>query len=226
MEYTFMNKHLSTNIATVKGHLNQERQHLQSTKENTNQVFIDDTATIAARIKKLKDNAPPSQSLTDTILQDIEQDAFPLSDTPNIKTNDVVYKIEPITPTNKAYTDLTGRFPYRSSRGNEYILVGYHFDGNAILAVALKNRTAGAITDAWTTLDETFTQCGMQPRTYVLDNEISKEIKEAMRKKKITFQLVPPHSHRTNLAERAIQTFKNHFKAGLASLDPDFPLAE
>ena len=52
MEYTFMNKHLSTNIATVKGHLNQERQHLQSTKENTNQVFIDDTATIAARIKK------------------------------------------------------------------------------------------------------------------------------------------------------------------------------
>ena len=28
------------------------------------------------------------------------------------------------------------------------------------------------------------------------------------------------------MAERAIQTYKNHFKAGLATLDPDFPLAE
>ena len=52
------------------------------------------------------------------------------------------------------------------------------------------------------------------------------ELKEAMCKKDITFQLVPPHSHRTNLAERATQTFKNHFKAGLASLGPDFPLTE
>ena len=41
-----------------------------------------------------------------------------------------------------------------------------------------------------------------------------------------SFQLVPPHTHRANAAERAIQTFNNHFKAGLASLDPDFPVAE
>ena len=48
-------------------------------------------------------------------------------------TNDVAYSIVYITPKNVAYTDLTGRFPYRSSRGNEYILVLYHYDGNAIL---------------------------------------------------------------------------------------------
>ena len=36
--------------------------------------------------------------------------------------------------------------------------------------------------------------------------------------------MVPPHSHRRNLAERAIQTWKNHFKAGLATTDPNFPL--
>ena len=28
------------------------------------------------------------------------------------------------------------------------------------------------------------------------------------------------------MAERTVQTFKNHFKAGLATVDPDFPLAE
>ena len=38
--------------------------------------------------------------------------------------------------------------------------------------------------------------------------------------------MVPPHTHRRNLAERAIQTWKNHFKAGLASIDPNFPLTE
>jgi hypothetical protein len=38
------------------------------------------------------------------------------------------------------------------------------------------------------------------------------------------YQLVPPHFHRRNAAERAICTFKEHFVAGLASVDPDFPL--
>ena len=38
--------------------------------------------------------------------------------------------------------------------------------------------------------------------------------------------MVPPHCHRVNLAERAIQTFKRHFKAGLASVDPFFPFTE
>ena len=37
---------------------------------------------------------------------------------------------------------------------------------------------------------------------------------------------MPLHNHRANVAERAIQTFKNHFKAGLASVDEQFPIAE
>ena len=42
--------------------------------------------------------------------------------------------------------------------------------------------------------------------------------------RKIVLQLVPPYDHRTNPAERAIRTFKDHFTAGLASLPPSFPL--
>ena len=41
----------------------------------------------------------------------------------------------------------------------------------------------------------------------------------------IEYQLMPPHIHRRNSAKRAIQTFKNHFIAGLASTDPNFPLS-
>jgi hypothetical protein len=35
---------------------------------------------------------------------------------------------------------------------------------------------------------------------------------------------VPPQCHRRNAAERAIRTFKEHFVAGLSSVDPAFPL--
>ena len=40
----------------------------------------------------------------------------------------------------------------------------------------------------------------------------------------VKYQLDKPHLHRANAAKRAIQTFKAHFKAGLASLDPAFPV--
>ena len=58
------------------------------------------------------------------------------------------------------------------------------------------------------------------------DNETSFELQNAMRKKYITYQMVPPHDHRANLAERVIQTFENYFKARLSTLHPDFPIAE
>ena len=45
-----------------------------------------------------------------------------------------------------------------------------------------------------------------------------------MTKNKIKFQLVPPHLHRANAAERAIRIWKNHFIAILYGLDPSLPL--
>ena len=59
-----------------------------------------------------------------------------------------------------------------------------------------------------------------------MDNEASQELKRAIIKNKITYQLTPPNIHRTNAAERAIRTYKNHFLSGLATVDPDFPVAE
>ena len=37
-------------------------------------------------------------------------------------------------------------------------------------------------------------------------------------------EFVEPHNHRVNAAERAIQTFKNHFIRGLCTTDQDWPL--
>ena len=47
-----------------------------------------------------------------------------------------------------------------------------------------------------------------------------------MKEDNIDYQLVSPHIHYKTLAERAIQTFKSHFIAGLASLDLDFTISE
>ena len=38
------------------------------------------------------------------------------------------------------------------------------------------------------------------------------------------YQLVPPHIHRRNAAEREIQNFNNHFIAGLSSVHKLFPM--
>jgi hypothetical protein len=45
-----------------------------------------------------------------------------------------------------------------------------------------------------------------------------------MQEKGVDFQLAPPDDHQRNPAERAIQTFKNHFIAMLCSTDKNFPM--
>jgi len=45
-----------------------------------------------------------------------------------------------------------------------------------------------------------------------------------MTDEQVDYQLTPAGLHRRNWAERAIQTFKNHFISGLCSTHPDFPL--
>jgi hypothetical protein len=47
---------------------------------------------------------------------------------------------------------------------------------------------------------------------------------EFMRQANVDFQLVPPYNHQQNAAKRAIGIRKDHFVAGLASLNPDFPM--
>ena len=50
------------------------------------------------------------------------------------------------------FTDQTGRFPNKSSRGMQYIMVGYDHDSNAILTQTLKTRSEHEILRAMTAL--------------------------------------------------------------------------
>jgi hypothetical protein len=50
--------------------------------------------------------------------------------------------------------------------------------------------------------------------------------KKGLKKYNLQYQLVPPHLHRRNAAERAIRTYKSHLLAFLATCDPEFPVSE
>ena len=65
---------------------------------------------------------------------------------------------------------------------------------------------------------------GLKPIFKITDNEFPDTFQAFLRFNKIDHQLSPPYEHRTNPAEKAIDTFKCHFIAGLSSLDPAFPL--
>ena len=57
----------------------------------------------------------------------------------------------------------------------------------------------------------------------MLDNECLAGLKKVMRNSGVTFQLVPPHLHRTNAAGHAIATYKDHIISGISSCDPSLP---
>ena len=114
------------------------------------------------------------------------KDTFPVSDKPNLKTSEVIYAMFHSSKEGMGYADLTGRFPYRSSRGNAYIMVAYNYDSNAIKMKAIKNREAEKITSTWIELNEEFHAAGVQPKKYILDNECSAELKAALIKEVLT----------------------------------------
>jgi hypothetical protein len=122
------------------------------------------------------------------------------------------------------YTDQTGRFPVVSSKGNKYIMILYDYDSNAILAQPIKDRTAPELLKAFQVMEQELVARGLKPKLMKLDNEASKLLKTYLHQQDITFQLVPPYSHRRNSAERAIRSFKDHLIAGLCSTDKYFPM--
>jgi hypothetical protein len=122
------------------------------------------------------------------------------------------------------YSDQTGHFPTTSSSGNNQVFVLYDYDSNSIHAVPMASKTAQDILAAYTSTANTLIKAGLRPKLQRMDNECSAVLKQFMETQNIQYQLVPPGVHRANAAERAIRMFKNHFIAGLATTDPNFPM--
>eukprot|EP00957_Ditylum_brightwellii_P105178 8017377-Ditylum_brightwellii.AAC.1 len=70
------------------------------------------------------------------------------------------------------------------------------------------------------------TNRGFKPALSILDNEASSTVKRCIKATGAAMQLVEPHNHHVNAAERAVRTFKEHFIAGLCTTDKDFPIRQ
>jgi len=124
------------------------------------------------------------------------------------------------------YSDQTGRFPMQSNRGNKLLMVAYDVDSNYIDAEPAHDSNQRSLITAYQALWQRITKNASEsekPQMHIIDNEASQAFKDEIRKN-CALQLAPPDTHRCNLAERAIQTFKSHFIAILAGVDSSFPM--
>jgi hypothetical protein len=144
----------------------------------------------------------------------------------NIDAQCEIYCFAVLADTNEKtiYTDLTGKFPIRSYKGNQYIFLTYIYDLNAIIVRPMKSRDASEILKTFKDIYSYLINKKHKPRLHVMDNECSNVVKNYLTEMDTTIQFVEAHQHRVNAAERAIQTFKNHFIAGLCTVNKLFPL--
>ena len=193
---TLLRKYPPTSRATIKGHLDQTRKNVRSTKHSTTHFALN--------------------AITD----------FYPTDAPHSDNNSTIFAdiLDIPSTTGQIFTDQPGRFIAPSSTGNNYIFILYDYDSNAILAHPMPNRTATSILTAYKQLHGQLVTAGRRPKLQRIDNECSDALQQYMTSQNVSYQLVPPGIHRRNAAERAIRTFKNHFIAGLSSTDSNFPI--
>jgi hypothetical protein len=122
------------------------------------------------------------------------------------------------------FANQTGQFPKKSSKGNQYIMVLVHPDSNGILQEPMKNRTLGKMVKAYQCLIDQLKSAGIPPKHHIFNSECLEESKAKIKKNNMMYQLVSPHNHHRNLAEKAIQTFKAHLISTLCGADTEFPL--
>jgi hypothetical protein len=88
----------------------------------------------------------------------------------------------------------------------------------------MKSRSALEWVKAYDSVHQELTVKGFKPKLQTLDNAALAALNNFFTINDIPYQLVPPHCNRRNAVKRAIRTFKEHFVAGLSSVDPFFPM--
>ena len=122
------------------------------------------------------------------------------------------------------YSDQTEIFPYLSGKGMRYIMIAYHTDANYIFSEPMRNRTEYQMLKTYDNFIMWMKTSWLGTKKHVLDNDISTKYKVAIKANGATHKLVPSGEQRRNIAEKSIQTYRNHF-VGLFDIPRDsFPM--
>jgi hypothetical protein len=124
------------------------------------------------------------------------------------------------------YTDKTGRFPTVSSRGHKYIMFFCEVDGNYIALKPMRSREEKEMIKTYNSILDRLAAQGIKPKHQMLDNKASKEYLKTIENRGMTLELAPPGNHRRNLAEKMIQTGKNHITSNPIGCVESFPMRE
>ena len=103
-------------------------------------------------------------------------------------------------------------------------MVFYDYYSNAILTKPLKNNTTPELERSQTRLIQYLLYQGLNLSALRINNKCLEALGNILRVNSFNLQMCPPNYHHTNQAEKAIDTWKFHFLAGLSGVDPNFPL--
>ena len=93
--------------------------------------------------------------------------------------------------------------------GNICFFVVYHYKTNTILITPIMGLDSERILESYKSNFKYLVSKGFKPKVNMMDNQATKATTAYLTPQQVTLQLVEPHNHRVNAAERAIQTFKN-----------------
>jgi transposase len=194
-------------MATAIGHLDRVRQRQYSTKP----AYAPPQASIPITETSAR---PTDTSDNDTEDNDaVEEDEF----------FDVYTKLVAASDIN--HSDLTGRFPTTSRRGNQYLLVSV-WNGYVHMEPQASRADAEYLKSFKATIEFFRKRGNSNIRIQRLDNETSQLLDRYLREAVEHVQYLPPANHRANKAERAIRDSKNHIISILATTHPSFPTAQ
>ncbi|KAL7480206.1 hypothetical protein ACHAW6_011040 [Cyclotella cf. meneghiniana] len=128
----------------------------------------------------------------------------------NDKTNMVFMAMVDVQ--GQLFTDQTGQFSITSFRGNNYMVIFYTVDVNHIKSYPIKSSYRTELLRAYNDVYAYLCLRGYCPQLHKLDIESSRDY-------------TPPEIHQTNIAKRAICTWKNHFDAMRASAAKSYCLS-
>ena len=86
---------------------------------------------------------------------------------------------------NKSYSDQIEKLPVKSSSGNQYIFMMYHYTTNNIYAVPIKNRHVDSINAAWLQVYGILKEHDKTPNLHILENECDTTLKQSFKDKKV-----------------------------------------
>jgi hypothetical protein len=127
------------------------------------------------------------QNIRSTSKAPIEKQPTPYTDL-GTKTH-LVYAV--IVDQGQLYTDLTGKFPVHSSKGNSYVMVCYIYDCNYVKVIPMRSRSASEWVKAYDSVHQELAVKGFKAKLQTLDNDASSALRNFFTANDITYQLVP-----------------------------------